>query len=262
MLNVPKNARETTERMVYGTAESLKNGTLDAIINTKDAMTSKGAGVSTELKRVGTNALKLPLGASRTILKSSLKLLTLQPLKATGTAIDGLRNAIGDSRDLILAPIPVGTEVAKGALNKGGKAVSKVASLGGGAVSRVASTTKNIVKLPITAPIAAVGAIKNGIGNFGKWAGNHLDPFDYGSGAEKPKDAESQAEPSADIEGGEVDKADKLSAAIGIPTGPKPGESEDPDAMEAANDNADKEEHADEQVADEKQPDVPLKKAD
>ena len=224
MLNTPGNAREAAEKMVYGTAESLKKGTLDAIVNTKDAMASKGSGISTELKRVGVNALKLPIGASHAALKSSLQLLTLQPLKATGTAIVGLKNAIGDSRDLILAPIPVGTEVTKGALDKGGKAASKVASLGSGTVSKVANTTKNIVKLPVTAPIAAVGAIKNGLGNFGKWAGNNLDPFDYGNETEKKaKDAES-AESSEGVEGGEVDKTDKVSAALGIPTGPQPGE--------------------------------------
>lgn len=96
--------------------------------------TVKGSGyVTTEIGKIKDRLIDLPVGMAANTLKASTQLLTLQPLRATGTLAGGLIGACKDATKLAISPVPTGIA----------------------AVKSTARTAVEAAKLPVTVPLAA-----------------------------------------------------------------------------------------------------------
>lgn len=135
-----KGIQEGVERVIPS-GEALREAATTTIHRAYDTIRGSGS-IRTELGKAGEVALKLPFNMASNALRACGQLLTFQPVEATKTVASGLMEACGNLAKMGTAPVPI-------ALAAAGKALD---------------ATKTVVQLPLTAPLAAFGVVKRGVG--------------------------------------------------------------------------------------------------
>lgn len=154
---VNKNRREVAADWIAKKAgrpvELAKEEVQETARVTREVLQQNATTYTNRLKNWGKAVIDLPVGVTKTGLRSSLDLITAQPLKATGRLTKGLKRAIADNTIKITAiPTLAAGSAARNTFNASGNALSKFGKI-----------SKKVAKLPVTAPLAACSTVYNGM---------------------------------------------------------------------------------------------------